>query len=663
MEETNTTRISEIAPEELEENSTNPIPSEEKAPEKFSSKFDIAVISKVVAILCIALSCFHIYTAGFGTLPTTLQRAWHLTFILTLIFLLYPSKSKWFRCLDYFLSAAGAASGLYIVLSYNTLVYRVGNPNLVDIIFGCVLCLLVLEATRRTSGWALVIVSLVAVLYTAFGHLIPGDFGHRQYTLVRIVNTFYVGGEGLFGSTMGVAATYIVTFCIFGAFLAESGGTKVFMDLAYAVAGRFRGGPAKIAVISSALMGTINGTATANVVTTGTFTIPLMKKMGYKPETAGAVEAVASSGGAIMPPVMGAGAFIMSELTGIPYSRIIIAALIPAVIYYISIFFSVDFEACKLHLRGIPKEELPKLGPALRKSLAFFVPLLTLIFFICIQKKSVLRSAFYALIAIIACNLIFGGENRMKPKQYLKALISGAKGTLMVSMACCCVGLVVGTISLTGLGLKLTSLLLAIAGNSQLLALLMVMLITIIMGMALPATPAYIIVAVIACTAMEAFGIEKLIAHLFVYYFCVFAPITPPVCIASYAAASIAKSNPMKTGVTGMRLAIAGFLCPFMMVYSPALTCIGSAGEVVLAAATACLGAIAFSAFAIGWFRSNLTVVSRILCLVAGAFMLIQGIYSDIIGFAILAFIYLIPEKVSLFKAPPIPEAELKIAS
>lgn len=640
----------DICLETTMESSTEEVPTGKLAGKGSLAKFDLKVITKCILVVCVATSLFHIYTAGFGVLETTLQRAFHLTFVLTLIFLVYPSKNPKLRVFDYILSITGAAMGLYIILSYNSLMIRVGNPNMTDIVFGCLLVLIVLEATRRTSGWALVIVALLALAYVVFGHHLTGMFAHKQYNIVRLINTFYVGGEGLFGTTLGVAATYIVTFVIFGAFLAESGGTKAFIDLAYALAGKYRGGPAKIAVVSSALMGTINGTAVANVVTTGTFSIPLMKKLGYKPETAGAVEAVASSGGAIMPPVMGAGAFIMAGMTGIPYATIIIAAAIPAIIYYLAVFLSVDFEAQKLHMKGVPKEELPALLPVLKKSLAFFIPLLILVYFICIAKNSVLRSAFYSLLSIILFNILFGGEYRMKPKQYVDALVNGAKGTLMVSCACCCVGLVVGTLSLTGAGLMFTTLVLEVAGNSLLLALLLVMLITILMGMALPATPAYIIVSVIACSAMTNFGVGLLAAHLFVYYFCAVAPVTPPVCIASYAAAGIAKSDPMKTGLAGMRLGIAGFLCPFMFIFSPGLLAQGTALEIVMACISASLGTAGLAAFAMGWLRHPLTVLGRALCILAGGCLVLQGYVTDLIGLAILVVVFLFPDSFTFIK-------------
>ena len=612
--------------------------------------FDEKIMSKCILVICAAMALFHIYTAGFGVLETTLQRAVHLTFILTLIFLIYPSKNPSLRIFDYLLSIAGAAMGLYIILSYNSLMVRVGDPNTMDIVFGCILVLIVLEATRRTSGWALVIVSLVALVYVVFGHHLTGMFAHRQYNIVRLINTFYVGGEGLFGSTLGVAATYIVTFVIFGSFLEQSGGTKAFIDLSYALAGQYRGGPAKIAVISSALMGTINGTAVANVVTTGTFSIPLMKKLGYKPETAAAVEAVASSGGAIMPPVMGAGAFVMSAMTGIPYAQIIIGAAIPAVVYYLAVFLSVDFEARKLNMKGIPKEELPRLLPVLKKSFSFFIPLAVMVYFICVAKASVLQSAFNAQLTVVVFNVLFGGEFRMKPQQYLDALVNGAKGTLMVSCACCCVGLVVGTLSLTGAGLMITKLVLQVAGNSLLLALMLVMLTTILMGMALPATPSYIIVSVIACSALVKFDVSLLAAHLFVFYFCAIAPVTPPVCIASYAAAGIAKSDPMKTGLAGMRLGIAGFLCPFMFIFSPGLLAQGSMQEIILACMTASIGTVGLAAFAIGWFGQPLTVLGRALCFVAGGCLVLQGLTTDFIGLAILVVVFLFPDSFSFIK-------------
>jgi TRAP transporter 4TM/12TM fusion protein len=605
---------------------------------------------KVIFWISVIFSLFQLYTAGVVLLTAMIQRTVHLTFVLVLIYLAYPLKNKSLRWLDYCLASVSLISGLYIILTFRDLVMRVGNPNVYDIILGSILIILIIEATRRTTGWALVIVILSALAYVFWGDLIPGTFGHRGYTLVRVVNHLYLTTEGVFGITLGVAATYLVIFILFGAFLTKSGGASIFFDFAFAVAGWARGGPAKVACISSALMGTINGSPVANVVTTGTFTIPLMKKLGYRPEVAGAIEAVASSGGAIMPPVMGAGAFIMAELTGIPYSKIIIAAIIPALLYYTGCFFSIDFEAVKGNLKGLPREELPKLGPVIKRSLPLFVPLIILMYLLLVVKATPIKAAFWGIVAIVVFNILFGGSHRMKPINYLEALESGAKGTLMVSIACTAVGIVVGIITLTGLGLAFTNALMEVAGQWLIAALLMTMVATIIMGMALPPAACYIVIAAMAAPALVKVGLSPLVANLFIFYFTAFAPITPPVALAAYAGAGISGGDPLKTGFVAIRFGIAGFICPFMFIYSPALLMNGTFFEIITSYLSASIGTIGLAAFAVGWFHHNLTVFSRVICFIAACCMVKQGFITDAIGLVLLLAIYFMPQGIGIFK-------------
>jgi len=616
---------------------------------KISGKY----LVKLIFWISIIFSLFQLYTAGFILLTAMIQRTVHLSFVLVLIYLSYPLKNKRLRWLDYTLAGASLISGLYIILTYKDLVMRVGNPNTLDIILGTILIILILEATRRTTGWALVIVALISLAYVFLGNIIPGTFGHRGYSLVRVVNHLYLTTEGIFGVTLGVAATYLVIFILFGAFLTKSGGASVFFDLAFAIAGWARGGPAKVACISSALMGTINGSPVANVVTTGTFTIPLMKKLGYKPEVAAAIEATASSGGAIMPPIMGAGAFIMSELTGIPYSKIIVAAIFPAVLYYSGAFFSIDFEAIKSNIKGLPREELPKLGPIIKRSLPLFIPLAILMYLLLVAKASPIKAAFWGIVSIIIFNLIFGGKYRMTPKGFLEALESGAKGTLMVSIACTAVGIVVGIITLTGLGLAFTNALMEVASQSLIAALIMTMVATIIMGMALPPAASYIVIAAMAAPALVKVGLTPLVANLFIFYYTAFAPITPPVALAAYAGAGISGSQPLKTGFVALRFAIAGFICPFMFIYSPALLLNGSMFDILTSLLSALIGTLGFAAFAVGWLRHNLTILSRAICFFGGVLMVKQGLTSSIIGLVLILAVYLVPQGFVLLKERP----------
>ncbi|ATW24977.1 TRAP transporter permease [Candidatus Formimonas warabiya] len=621
----------------------------EEGQNKISGKY----LVKIIFYISIIFSLFQLYTAGVVLLTAMIQRTVHLSFVLVLIYLCYPVKNKSWRWLDYLLVGASLTSGLYILFTFKDLVMRVGNPNTLDIILGSLLILLILEATRRTTGWALTIVALVSLAYVFWGHLIPGDFGHRAYSLVRVVNHLYLTTEGIFGVTLGVAATYLVIFILFGAFLTKSGGASVFFDLAFAVAGWARGGPAKVACVSSGLMGMINGSPVANVVTCGAFTIPLMKRLGYRPEIAGAIESVAGSGGAIMPPIMGAGAFIMSELTGIPYSQIIVAAAIPAILYYLGLFFSIDFEAVKSNIKGLPREDLPRVGPVLKRGLPLFIPLAILLYLLLVAKSSPIKAAFWGIVATVVFNLIFGGKDRMTLKSLLEALESGAKGTLMVSIACTAVGIVVGVITLTGLGLAFTNVLMELAGQWLVGALLMTMVATIIMGMALPPAAAYIVIAAMAAPALVKVGLSPLVANLFIFYYTAFAPITPPVALAAYAAAGIAESHPLKTGWAAMRFAIAGFICPFMFIYSPALNMQGTVWEILISFFSAAIGTLGFAAFAVGWLRHNLTILSRAICFVGAVLMVKQGLISSMIGLALIVAVYLVPKGFLFLKERP----------
>jgi len=603
-------------------------------------------VAKLIFLISIIFSIFQLYTAGAGTLTAMLQRTVHLTFVLVLIFLAYPSSQryKWLRHFDYIFAVASVSSGIYIMLTYRDLLMRVGAPNTTDFILGSILIILILEGTRRTTGWALTVVAICALVYSFVGNLIPGVFGHRGYSLERVINHLYLTTEGIFGVTLGVAATYVVLFILFGAFLQKSGGAQVFMDLAYALAGRARGGPAKVAVIASSLMGTINGSPVANVVTTGTFTIPLMKKIGYKPEVAASIEAVASSGGAIMPPVMGAGAFIMAEFTGIPYSQIVLAAAIPALLYFLGVFFSVDFEACKYNMKGLPKEELPHLWPTIKKGLSLFIPLGILLYLLLGPMVSPMRAAFWSIVSIIVFNLLLGGENRFTFKTFLEALESGAKGTLMVSVACTAAGIVVGVVTLTGVGLAFTNLLLEIAGQWLMIALVTTMVGTIIIGMGLPPAASYIVVSAMAAPALVKVGLTPLVANLFIFYFTAFAPITPPVALGAYAGSGIAGSDPLKTAFTAFRIGIAGFIVPFMFVYGPGLVAQAGTSEILISMVSAGIGVLGLAAFAVGWWRHPLNLLGRLVCFASALLMIKQGIITDIAGLAALLAVYLTPQ-------------------
>lgn len=588
----------------------------------------------IVTILSLGISGFALYTALFGRLTAVLQRGIFLGAIMTLAFLIRPISKKapkWTKIIDYVCSALAAACTFYIVKEFPTYQFRVGIVNKWDTIVGLVFIVLLLELCRRVIGTPLFVVCLVALVYGFLGNHLPGFYSHSGYSANRIATTMIMSTSGIFGSAMAAAATFVAIFMLFGSFLEETGGSKAFMDFSTAVAGKYRGGPAKIAVFASALTGTISGSPVANVTTTGVFTIPLMQKVGYDDKTAGAVEAVASSGGSILPPVMGSGAFIMSEMTGIMYADICLASAIPAIIYYCAIYFVVDFLAAKKNLRGVDKSDMKSVKETIRKSLLFFIPLTVLIVCMLVLKMTIIRSAMFGILAIILTSY-FTADRKITPKVFFEMLISAAKKMILVTIACGASGIVVGIITLTGLGLKLSGTLLELGGNSLLLTLMLCMLGAIIISMGLPSTPGYIVFSVLTVPALTKLGIPLLAAHLFIYYYCCFAPMTPPVAIASYAAAGISGGNPMKTSLQAFRFVIPAFIIPYFFIYAPQIMGQGSALLVLQAAATGIIGVIAFAAGNIGWLAEDLQWYERALAFAFGICCVVPDSITDLIG-------------------------------
>ncbi|MEQ2525880.1 TRAP transporter permease [Robertmurraya yapensis] len=591
------------------------------------------MVKKLVFFIALATSLFTVYTATFGQFTPVLQRGIFIGLILLLVFLLYPTSKnkKWLRVIDIIALLGVISSITYLYISYPTIESRIGYVNHADTIFGLILVVLLLEACRRVTGWALTIIAGIFLAYGFFGFLVPGYFGHEGYDLARLMTTMFLTTEGVFGSALAAAATFVAMFIIFGTFLEKGGAGQVFIDLAMAVGGRKRGGPAKVAVFASALMGSVNGSPVANVTTTGVFTIPLMKKVGYKNEVAGAVEAVASTGGSILPPVMGAGAFIMAEMAGLPYSAIVTAAVIPALLYYLSIYMVVDFEAAKNKLEGLSKEDTPDLKETLKKGILLLLPLFVLIFFLVFAKVSVTRAALYSILAVIIVSF-FTKDKKMGIRLLIETFIASAKSMIVVSVACATAGIVVGIITLSGLGLKLSGVLLSIGESSLFLTLVLTMIGAVIIGMGLPPTPAYIVFSVLATPALVQLGVPLLAAHMFVFYYSCFAPITPPVALAAFTAAGISDAKPFKTGWTSFIYALPAFIIPFLFIYGPELMGEGTWPQIIYSTLTASIGVIAIGAATTGWFRKNLVIVERILMLVAGVTLVIPGLLSDIIG-------------------------------
>ena len=537
-----------------------------------------------------------------------------------------------FSWLDLVLGLCGIVAAVYLIMAYGTAARNsVGTASVpMGVAFAATATVaLILELTRRVAGLALVIIAAVFLGYTFLAHVLPGILRVDQpYTWHRFFGHVY-SDAGILGPTTAVSSTYIILFIIFAAFLQASKVGDYFVNFAFAAAGRARGGPAKVAIFASGLMGMINGTSAGNVVATGSLTIPLMKKVGYRPQTAGAVEAAASTGGQIMPPIMGAGAFIMAEITGIPYTEIAIAAIIPAILYFVSIYFMVDFEAAKLGMRGMREDELPKFRDMVRR-VFLFLPIIILIGAL-FMGYSVIRAG--TLATASAAVVSWFTPYRMGIRSVSKAFEIAGVMSIQIIAVCACAGIIVGVISLTGVGARFSSVLLSIADANQLLALFFAMCIAILLGMGMPTTAAYAVAASVVAPGLVQLGIPMLTAHFFVFYFAVVSAITPPVALASYAAAGISGANPMATSVASFKIGISAFIVPFMFFYNSAILMDGSWFEVIRAGATAIFGVFLLSSGVQGWWvgaRAN--GVIRVALIVVALFMIEGGLVSDLIG-------------------------------
>ena len=602
-----------------------------------------------IKVICIAFSLFQFYTAGFGVLPAQIQRPLHVFFAFVLVFLLYPSCKSFSRksmhWLDVLLATVAGATMIYLIVNYQEIMYRGGVPTQLDLIFGALAILFTFEVSRRIVGWPIVLVALVFVLYAHFGKYLPGFFAHRGFTWTRIINHMYLTTEGILGAPIGVSSTFVFMFILFGAFLNKTGLGKFFIDLALAAAGHQAGGPAKVAVISSGFFGTISGSSVANTVTTGTFTIPLMKSIGYEGHFAGAVEAASSTGGQLMPPIMGAAAFIMSDFIGVPYITIAIAAVLPALLYYMAVFIMIHMEAKRLGLKGLPKDQLPNTKKIFMDGGHLLVPLFVIIYML-IKGYTPLKAAFYSILITVGVAML-RKNTRLKLSDIIDAFDEGARSSLGVAAACACAGLVIGSVTLTGIGLKLANGIVSLAGGHLFFTLVLTMITSILLGMGLPTTAKYIVLASMAAPAIQKFGVPVLAAHMFIFYYGIIADLTPPVALAAYAGAGIGGADPMKTGFTALRLAVAGFLIPYFFAYNPELLMINaSLANTTIPAVTAIAGTVLLSFAAAGYWLRNLHMYERAL-LLAGALLLIQpGIMTDAAGLAVGVAVYLL-QKVS----------------
>jgi TRAP transporter 4TM/12TM fusion protein len=564
---------------------------------------------------------------------------------MALIFLTKPlskeSPYHWSFFLDLLLVVLAVVVGAYLEIVSEDLEWRVGELTTADFVLGVIAILLTLEITRRTVGMPLVITSCLFMAYAYYGYLIPGYFGHRGYNLSMMINSFYIEMRGIYGTSLGVVVEFVVLFITFGAFLQKTGGGDFFVRFAHALTGRMRGGPAKTAVIASALMGSISGSATANVVTTGSFTIPMMKKAGYPPHLAAGVEVASSIGGVILPPVMGAAAFLIVALTGITYGQVVRAAAVPAMMYFVSVYAAVHFTACKLNLQGSPpdKDYWRNLVRLLKEGIPY-IACLSLLFSLLILGYSATYSAFFTILVLIFFSF-FKKETRMGVRDFIDALRISALNSLTVSAACACVGLIVGVVGLTGVGIKFSSLIVSGTGGSIFLGILFVGLASLVLGIELPITASYLVLAVIAAPALQQLGIPELVSHLIILWFSIDAAVTPPVCITSFVAAGIASSDPFKTAMAGWRFAKGLYLIPFLMAYTP-ITLNGPLPQVLISIGTGVIGLVALSAAWQGWLLYEATPLQRVLLMAVAVTSLDPAFITDVVGLSLFGIVMIL---------------------
>ena len=630
-----------------------------KLPATYTGLYETASLPRnaqvYVAMVAVVLAVFSLYSAYFGVFPEMIQMPAHIGLVLMLVYGtgLFTQAGKPGDAIGKS-RAARTVSALLLVLSIIVMGYhivfhqeiagRYGEITSLEKYLGIAAIVLLLEATRRSIGCAIVILAVMFLLYAYFGYLLPGAAGHRGYGVERIVSQLYLGGGGIFGTPLGVSATFVILIVMFCAVLEHSGASKTLMDIATGLTGGMRGGPAKAAVVGSSLMGMISGTAVANVLTTGTISIPLMKRNGYSARSAGAVEAVASTGGQLMPPVMGAAAFLMADITSIPYLDIATAALLPAVIYYVVLFAVVHLEALKLNIAVLSIEELPSAIDALRQGGYMLLAMVAFIWLL-FDGYSVMYASFWAIVATFVLSFI-KRSTWLTPPKLLRAAVSASQAIIPVATACATAGIIIGIITMTGLGLKFSSLVVTLSGGNLFAALVLTMIASLVLGMGLPTAAAYILVATLVAPALVELGVNLLAAHLFVFYAAMLSSITPPVALAAYAAAGIAGGNPFGIAVQACRFGIAAFIVPYLFAYDPALLGINAGvGTIILAAVTAIIGALSLAVAVQGWALDRLNWLERIGFLAVAGLMIGEGWRTDLAGIALLVVLLLWQKK------------------
>ena len=655
-----------------------PLSEEEKL--KIMTQFDkesntrnYAGVPKHIAHwLCVALSVFMLLINTIWLLPTQVHRASFVALAVLFTFIFYPARKgdntrkNYIPWYDVLLGVIGAAAFFYYVYNFRTIVGQMGLYKPHDFVIAVIGMTILFEACRRVVGFPLMIVVSAFMSYAYFGKYIPGDFGHAGYSIHRIITFLFYTTEGVIGTPIGVCATFIFTFLLFGAFLEKTGIGQFFIDVANSLAGWAVGGPAKVAVISSALQGTVSGSSVANTVGTGSFTIPMMKRLGYKPHFAAAVEATASTGGQIMPPIMGAAAFIMAEITGLPYARIIVAAVIPAILYFSSVFVQVHFEAKKIGLKGMPKDELPNFFKLAVQKGHLMLAIVSIVVFLS-MGYSTTRSALYSILVAIVLSVI-RKDTRMSVNDFFEALASGAKNSVSVGIACAMAGMIVGVVTMTGLGMTFATALVNLSAliDSEMLRTVAVLFFCavacLLMGMGVPTTANYVIMATVAAPIVIRLGVPVLAAHMFVFYFGIIADITPPVALAAYAGSSIAKCDPMRTAFTATRLGIAAFIVPFIFALSPEILFIDpslaapavrdlaaqklyystypSIMSMIQVSVTAFIGATSLAVALTGYISTKMGLLARLISIIAGLLLIYPGMLTDAIGISCFIFIF-----------------------
>jgi TRAP transporter 4TM/12TM fusion protein len=551
-----------------------------------------------VGVVAVSWSVFQLFTAYHGALPPLQQRTIHLAGAFLLVFTVFPPIARFHKrgsaimVLDVVCGLLAAGACGYVALNHYDIVARSGSYTAVDLAFSGIALVALLEATRRTLGWALPVTALVALAYAYFGYAAPDLIAHQGFSLRRIVGFLFLTTEGVFGLILGVSADFIFVFILIAVFVQRLGGGQLFVDLSLSAFGWARGGAAKIAVVASGLFGMISGSTVANAGTCGPITIPMMKRTGFRATFAAAVESVASCGGQIMPPIMGTGAFLMAELLDVPYSRVALAAALPALLFYVALFIMVDLEAASLGLRGLPRETLPRLGRVVRTQGYLALPLVALVVLLGLLDYSARLAGFWSVVVASAV-LLYQSGSRAWVRRLWDALKNGALAATEVAIVCGCVGIVVGMIMMTGIGLKLSQVLITVSGGNLAILLVLTMIASLVLGTALPTTPTYLILAILVAPALIEMGVKPLPAHLFIFYYGVLADITPPTALCAYVAASIAGAPFLRTTFLAVGLSFAGYLLPFTFVYHPELLMIGSIGSIVWRAGTAVVGLLA----------------------------------------------------------------------